>query len=274
MSAFINFSIIGKIQIALISASLFYLCGCMSTPPVTTPIHSITYTHPLEKNHDTLIVLLHGKGGKASDFEKAGFIQSVRDKGLLVDMIAVNGHLGYYFKRNLIERLRNDIIKPALSRGYKHIWLVGVSVGGLGTLLYSMTYPEEIDGILLMAPFMGNSGSIEMIVKSGGVSQWNPDTARIKQWQKELWNYIKEVTSGSDTKPVIYLAYGTNDNYGPTSGVLEEVIPPERVLKSKGGHNWRSWAPLWSDFLDVAPFPRKIIKRAVPSRRPFKVILH
>ncbi len=254
MSAFTNFSIIGKIQIALISASLFYICGCMSTPPATAPIHSITYTHP-SKKADTLIVLLHGKGGKTSDFEKAGFIQAARDKGVFVDMIAVNGHLGYYFKRNLIERLREDIIMPALTRGYKHIWLVGVSVGGLGTLLYSMEYPEELDGILLIAPFMGNSGSIEMIVKSGGVSKWDPDSARIKKWQKELWNYIKEVTSSSDSKPVIYLAYGTDDAYGPTSRVLAEVIPRERVFKSKGGHNWRAWTPLWKDFIDNSPLP-------------------
>ena len=227
----------------------------MPTPPAATPIHSITYIHPSEKKPDTLIILLHGKGGKASDFEKAGFIQAARDKGLLVDMIAVNGHLGYYFKRNLIERLRNDIIEPALTKGYKHIWLVGVSVGGLGTMLYSMNYPEEIDGILLMAPFMGNSGSIEMIVKSGGLSKWDPDTARIKKWQKDLWNYIKEVTAKSDAKPLIYLAYGTDDGYVPTSKVLEEVIPAERIFNSKGGHNWRAWTPLWKDFIDKSPLP-------------------
>lgn len=228
----------------------------MPTPPVRTPIHSITYSHPSEKKTDTLIVLLHGKGGKTSDFEKAGFIQAIRDKGLLVDMIAVNGHLGYYFKRTLIERLRVDIIKPAIDRGYKHIWLVGVSVGGLGAILYSMNYPEEIDGILLLAPFMGNSGSIELIVKSGGISSWEPDTARIKKWQKELWNYIKEVTARSDEKPLIYLAYGTDDEYGPTSKVLEEVVPPERVFKSKGGHNWHAWIALWKDFIDNSPLPQ------------------
>ncbi|MDT8317180.1 MAG: alpha/beta hydrolase [bacterium] len=258
MSAFINFPITCKIQIqiALISASLFFIWGCMSTPPAISPIHSIPYIHPSEKKPDTLIVFLHGKGGKTSDFDKAGFIETVRAKGFLVDMIAVNGHLGYYFKRNLIERLRNDIIKPALTKGYKHIWFVGVSLGGLGSMLYSMNYPEEVDGILLMAPFMGNSGSIEMIVKSGGVRNWDPETARIKTWQKELWNYIKEVTSRSDSKPQIYLAYGTDDEYGPTSEVLEEVIPQGRVFKSKGGHNWRDWTPLWKEFLDNSPLPR------------------
>ena len=256
MSAFINFYTIARIGLALISACLLCLLGCMSTPPAKTPIHSINYQYPSEKRPDTLIVLLHGKGGKTSDFEKAGFIKAVRDKGILVDIIAVNSHLGYFFKRNLIERLRNDIIKPALAVGYKHIWLTGVSVGGLGAMLYSMNYPEEIDGILLMAPFMGNSGSIEMIVKSGGIKRWDPNTAPIKGWQRELWNYIKELGSGGDSRPLIYLAYGINDQYGPTSRVLEEIVAPERLFKSKGGHNWSAWAPLWSDFLERAPLPR------------------
>ena len=113
---------------------------------------------------------------------------------------------------------------------------------------------------------MGNSGSIELIVKAGGVEKWDPDKARIKKWQKKLWNYIKDVTSKTYSKPVIYLAYGTNNEYRPTSQVLEEVIPTDRVFKSDGGHNWRSWLPLWSDFLDVAPFPREINEKGRPEQ--------
>ena len=152
-------------------------------------------------------------------------------------MIAVNGHLGYYFKRNLVERIEKDVLDPALARGCKEIWFLGTSVGGLGAILYSNDYPEEVDGILLIAPFMGNSGSIELILKAGDVEKWDPDKARIKKWQKKLWNCIKDVTSKTYPKHVIYLAYGTNDECG---------------------HNWRSWLPLWSNFLDVAPFPREI----------------
>ena len=62
-------------------------------------------------------------------------------------MIAVNGHLGYYFTRSLIKRIKEDVLDPAFARGYKEIWFVGTSVGGLGSMLYANDYPKMLTAL-------------------------------------------------------------------------------------------------------------------------------
>jgi len=241
----------------LLLLAAFLLTSCVSTPPVVKPIKRLYYNHSDKGRAETLIVLLHGKGGSESDFEQHGFIEDVRNKGINADLVAVNGHLGYYFDRSLVRRLKKDVIYPAKKEGYKNIWLVGISMGGLGTLLYSMERTEDIDGIFLVAPFLGNSGVVQLIRKSGGLKSWDPGSARIEKWQKDLFKFIKRFAEPDEAMPLLYLAYGKNDSYRPASLLIEEIIPQERVFRREGVHNWKTWRPLWVEFLENSPLPKK-----------------
>jgi len=51
-------------------------------------------------------------------------------------MVAADLHLAYLQGGTMIKRLYEDIISPAQKQGYKKIWLVGISPGGLNSLLY------------------------------------------------------------------------------------------------------------------------------------------
>src|SRR5690606_40867279 len=61
---------------------------------------------------------------------------------------------------SVVERLQQDVVLPARMRGYRHVRLVGISLGGYGSLLYSKQYGEQIAGLFLMAPFLGNRSLI------------------------------------------------------------------------------------------------------------------
>ena len=61
------------------------------------------------------------------------------------------------------------MIDPARREGKDNIWLVGFSMGGLGSLLYLREHPEYIEGVCLIAPFLGDEEIIEEIQAAGGV---------------------------------------------------------------------------------------------------------
>ena len=78
--------------------------------------------------------MLPGRGDRGEVFVREGFEKAGQRLGF--DTIMVDAHFGYYMKRSLIPALDEDIIQPALEAGYENIWLLGVSMGGFGSLLY------------------------------------------------------------------------------------------------------------------------------------------
>ena len=65
-------------------------------------------------------------------------------------MVVADAHVGYFRNRSFEDRLRADVMVPARARGYESIWLAGISLGGLGALLYADEHPEEVAGLLLI----------------------------------------------------------------------------------------------------------------------------
>lgn len=104
---------------------------------------------------ERLIVFLPGIGDLAADFAARGFIGPIAQSGLAADAVAVDAHYGYYARRSVIDRLAHDVVLPARKRGYWEIWLVGISMGGLGALSYATQHPEHLDRVVLLAPDLG-----------------------------------------------------------------------------------------------------------------------
>ncbi len=234
---------------------------CLSAPFAATgcytskgPLGAIYYNNQVDrKNH--LFVFLHGRGGSARDFEDNGFVQEIRKEGLPFDMVAVEASLGYYANQSIVDRLKEDVIGPAKAGGYEHIWLVGVSMGGLGALFYTMAYPEDIDGLLLLSPYLGDAPVIKDISDSGGLLKWHPgEPVEIDQadWQKILWKWLQSYTSKQKNIAGFYLAYGIDDKFFHANNLLAEVLPGSHVFTVKGGHEWSVWKALWSEFIKNA----------------------
>ena len=232
---------IAKISSIALVPLQFLLASCVPIPSTENPIPSITSVAQ-DSPRDTLVVMLPGRGDRADNFVKANFIDIGNRQHL--DIIAVDAHFGYYKERSLIPRLHNDIIGPAKSRGYENIWILGVSMGGIGSLLYAEEHPDAISGVILLAPFLGGRGLIEDIENAGGLSAWTGEPKNFKQYEVDLWRWLKsEITSSGGTRVV--LGFGRSDPLAATYGPLVQALGSSNVFESDGGHNWRTWEPLW-----------------------------
>jgi len=192
-------------------------------------------------------------------FETAQFIQAVYDAGIQADMVAVEAHYGYYAKRTVVTRLREDVIAPARAQGYAQIWLVGVSMGGLGALLYVRAYPDDITGVVALAPFLGDLDVITEIRAAGGVQHWQPATMAAGDDQRPLWQWLKTYLARPEGGPDLYLGYGQQDRLAPAHQLLATNLPATQVFTNLGGHDWQTWRLLWQAVLTHA---------ALPSGRP------
>ncbi|MCP4136086.1 MAG: esterase family protein [bacterium] len=221
------------------------------------PIESKRYQTG-EKQSKTLMLLLPGRNSKHIDFHEFGFIDAIKNAGAPVDAVVVNAHLGYYYRRNLLPRLLNDIIKPAKENGYESIWITGISMGGIGTALYAQLNYETIDGIFLIAPFLGEVKVIEEIRNAGGVSAWEPkEPFSEKDFQRPLWKWFKAALADQERYPKIYAGYGTEDKHVANTGsvaLLENELPRGRVFTAPGGHRWAPWLEVFNKFLQTEKF--------------------
>ena len=148
------------------------LSGCYRETKV--PIPAIYYETNSTKDNCTLFVYLPGNGDSPDAFEKQGLFRSLQEQGIAAEMVGVDAHLGYYSNNSLVVRLKEDVIDPARVRGSRNIWLVGNSLGGVGSLMYIRKHADEIAGVVLLGPFVGDEEIIEEIKRSGGLQNWDP----------------------------------------------------------------------------------------------------
>ncbi|MEO1203891.1 MAG: alpha/beta fold hydrolase, partial [Pseudomonadota bacterium] len=185
-----------------------------------------------------------GRGDRAQHFADAGFGAPAANGSF--DVVAMDAHLGYYMERSLLVRLHDDIIAPAKAAGYDSIWLLGVSMGGLGSLLYAAEYPDDVDGIILLAPYMGGRKAIEEVLAEGTLAEWNGEGKRMKDYEVDIWRYIQATTTGDTSTPII-LGFGTEDRMAEGYSGLVEKVDFTAVYTREGGHKWTTWRPLWDD---------------------------
>jgi len=231
------------------------LTGCFGLSKA--PLEVLKYESAPERNKN-LIVFLRGMGGTLNCiydghecFEKVGFVGAVRMRGLPYDMVAPNTHFGYYNDRSLNIRLKEDVILPAKAMKYEKIWLVGTSMGGLGSILYLKEHRKDIDGILLLGPFLGDRLIIDEISSAGGLDQWEPgDFDEEEDWQRMLWQCLKECNRQGSVDPPIYLGIGTEDLYYRAQKLLASSLSPECVIEVSGKHRFSTFKRIWDIFLD------------------------
>lgn len=209
---------------------------------------------PGNASQRVLLVMLPGARDTPEDLVQHGFIRAVRERGLPVDVVAADAHMDYYIEQKVIERVAADIIEPARARGYSRIWLMGISLGGLGAMAYSRAHPADIEGVILLAPFLGTRGLIAEVVRAGGLNQWQPGEIKADDDERSLLAWLKSYRADAASLPGIYLGYGIDDRFAPASVLLAERLPARRVAALKGGHDWDTWMALWRELLDRGLF--------------------
>ena len=222
---------------------LALLSGCIGLAPTKTPIPNIK-TLRADTPSDTLVIMLPGRGDRADTFIAQGFQKEGERLGF--DTIAVDAHFGYYMKRSLLPRLHEDIVLPARAAGYENIWLLGISMGGFGSLLYAAEHPDEIDGVILLAPYLGDPKLAEEIDVGGGFDAWSGEGVGFEDYEIGVWAWLQSAASGRSGTPVI-LGYGESDGGAKTHAVLADALEPSSVYRLPGGHKWTTWRPLWKE---------------------------
>ncbi len=239
-------------------ALLLCCSGCAVFMPAPTPMTSLRDELP-GGDAKCLVVFLPGAGDEASDFVKYGFIEALRQKNLSVDVVAADATLGYYMRGIFPERVHEDVVAPARAKGYQQTWVMGMSMGGMGTLLYSHGHAAEVNGVLLLAPFLGDRWLSEEIRAAGGLAAWQGPAKRpltSDTYQREVWRWLQAVTANQEQGPHLYLGWGTEDRLGEPASLLAAALPEGHVFKVPGGHKWTSWKTVLDGFLADSDFTR------------------
>lgn len=212
-----------------------------------------------------LLVMLPGAKGRPQDLVQWGFVRALRERHPSIDVVAADAHLGYYLERNLSEHLTHDIIAPARARNYQRIWLMGISLGGMGSLLYAREHPADIEGVIVLAPFLGARGTIAEVVRAGGLARWQPGAIKPDDDERLLLAWIKACQPVAATSPKLFLGYGTDDRFAAPSKMLAERLPAAQVVTLPGGHDWATWLCLWQHLLDQDLFSggKQVARRRV-----------
>jgi len=212
------------------------------------------YSAPAAAQDPILLVLLPGAGISVEDFAENGMIDAVHARGLAVDIAATAPDLELYLDGGITAALHRAIIEPALSQGYARIWLLGISMGGMGALLYAAAYEAEIEGVILLAPFLGTRGTIAELGRAGGLASWAAAGSAATVTEQRMLTGLQSFARRQPASPVLYLGYGQDDRFAAGHRLLADALPCGHVVTATGGHDWATWATLWQRVLDAAPF--------------------
>lgn len=228
--------------IAMAVSSALILSACLRLPPVENPIPFVGDADKLAQGK-TLIIMLPGMGDRAETFATQNFLDI--GQGHNFDTLAIDAHFGYYRDESLVTRLHEDIVLPARERGYDTIWLLGISMGGYGSLLYTQAHPDNVDGLILLAPYLGGDEIISEVLAADDLQSWDPGGEGYPEHEVRVWRWLQQEMAEPGRKPII-LGYGNSDRLAGAYGPLLSALQSSHVYTRDGGHKWTTWKPLWS----------------------------
>ncbi len=242
------------------------LAACTAFGTGEKRLKTVTY-QTAKQPSDTLLVLLPGLYDRPGDFNRAHFMDSARAASVPADLMTVNASYAYYRSRTILSRLQTDVIGPARRAGYKQIWLVGISLGGLGALLYLKAHPQDLAGVVLMSPYLGEDKLIARIAASGSLTDWQPDPECSADSICALWEWLREFSKHPpDQRTPVLLGYGDRDRFATAHRLLAEALGRKRTVTVAGGHDWQTWQQLWRQFL-AGPWAGALTAQAVVNRK-------
>lgn len=239
-----------------------WLAACSAGGDITRPIP--TRLVPATQPPHRLVVVLPGRGDDLESLGTRDIAQTIHRQWPGTDVILTGLTMPFYREGRAVERLRDEVLTPARTRHYDQVWLAGISLGGLGALMYDRAYPGEVDGMLLISPYLGDRTIYREIQAAGGLDRWQPGPARAftpETYQRELWRYIKHWSVDPARTGSIWVAYGDRERFRDRIGLLAAQLPPGHAFELPGHHNWALWQPAAIVLLEHArrePTPRPV----------------
>jgi pimeloyl-ACP methyl ester carboxylesterase len=194
------------------------------------------------------IVLLPGAYHALADFVGAGFDQALRDRGLAAELILAAPELAHLGDRGWLVRLRTEVIAPARERTGGALWLGGISLGGFMALRFAAEADDGIDGMCLIAPYLGSRIVAAEVAAHAGLTDWRPAALADDDDDRRVWRLVQRL--GAAGAPRVFLGYGSEDRFADTQLLLARALPRDSTRVIPGGHDWPVWRALWDNFLD------------------------
>ncbi|HXU00676.1 MAG TPA: alpha/beta fold hydrolase [Polyangia bacterium] len=232
-----------RVALGRLVALLLGVSGCAWMYSAPVPLHTESYAASAAARASTLLVLMPGRGDKAADWAAHGFVSDLRAAGLAVDVVATDAHIGYYMKETIVERMRDDVLVPARQQGYKQIWIVGASMGGLGALIVASRLPGSVDRVILLSPYLGPNSLMRQIEAAGGPARWTPTD--LSDPYQRIWQWLQKYREPGAPMPPMFLGFARQEGMAPNHRLLAQLLPAERVFEVDGSHGWVAWRQLW-----------------------------
>jgi pimeloyl-ACP methyl ester carboxylesterase len=212
---------------------------------------------------DLALVMLPGAGDRAEDLVEQGFLGALRRRGIAADAWMADVPFDQYMDGSLATQLERDVLSPIQSGGCARIWMMGISLGGMAALSLARRHPGAIEGLILLAPFLGTRGRIAEVVAAGGLRKWLPGAVPPEDDELQVLSWLRDYQAGDPARPHVHLGYGTDDRYAPASELLARELPGAQVVSAEGEHDWATWLMLWELLLDGDVFrPQRAPARA------------
>lgn len=219
------------------------LLACAPERP-TGPIPVKAILAPQQGADPPLVIVLPGRGDDLADLEQVGIAEALQRAWPKADVLLAGATPGYYMEGDIALRLHDEIVAPA-HQHYREIWLAGASMGGMGALLYERSYPHDVTGLVLLAPYMGDPKLIEQVAAAGGPAIWDPGPSPaqigLDNYQRELWRLVKSWGGSSREGGRIWLVCGADDRFIEPAKMIASQLPDGHFIQRPGGHDWPIW---------------------------------
>ena len=156
---------------------------------------------------DTLLVLLPGAYMAAEDYA-ARFFPAVERRGMKLDLVAVDLGLDAVSAGDALPAVLEQILRPA-RQTHRHVWLGGISLGGLLALGLTADHPDAIDGLCLIAPYPGSRLTTNAIARTGGLDVWQATDEQLLDPEFRIYRWLK---SPPPELPV-FVGHGREDRF-------------------------------------------------------------
>jgi pimeloyl-ACP methyl ester carboxylesterase len=245
-------ALVGRRRLLLATVALVPAC----TPwvrPAPGPMELLHFDDTGPYAAPTLVVMLPGAYSTPQEFVDEGFVQALRQRKLHADVVIAGARIEHYIEGPVLERLHDQVIGPARARGVQRVWLVGISLGGLFAMAYAARHPDQVTGVLALAPYLGRRTLLADIIQAGGPEAWaarrQPQADDLLE--HEVWAWLAK----RPVEPALHLGYGRDDRFVDAHRLLAARLPADRVFDVPGGHDWRPWSALWAHWLDQGLIP-------------------
>lgn len=222
-------------------------CAVLTAPPAEATIPYESFGNLGTAKHVT--VLLPGIKDRMNTFLEEGFVDMA--KPLLEEfpdsaLVIADAHFGYYLKRNVHHRLAEDLLDRYPD---KRFTFVGISLGGLGSLLMAEGHEQRIDKLVLLSPFLGDDDYefLNHLEAEGPVDKASDEDTTLTL--NRMWRYLLS----PQRRIPVYLAYGQDDAFVPYYDHLRAQNPKQvQYLEVRGDHDWNTWRLLWKTLAPIA----------------------